>query len=146
MNSIDSGNPLTPRQPTSRGRGQSASLSVPRHHGTGPGLRSEPDLLPRLGRQMSWRKTWLLGGALLLAASHGAVAQPLIKTQPTKNIVSIGATAQFKVSVISTNLPITYQWWFKESALDPAANPSAGRSTLSLTNVSVEKAGGYFVV
>src|SRR5438105_5065725 len=133
MNSIDSGNPFTPWQPTSRGKGQSAPLSALRHHGTGPGLGSEPsepDSLPRLGRLMSWLKSSLLGGALFLASWQGAVAQPLIKTQPTKSIVSMGATAQFKVSVISTNLPITYQWWFKESALDPAANPSARRSTL----------------
>ena len=75
-----------------------------------------------------------------------AVAQPKFTIQPTNTSVSLGATAQFRVVATSTNTPITYQGWFKEAALDTNANPSAAKSTLSLTNVTLANDGPYFVV
>ncbi|MCZ7635925.1 MAG: VCBS repeat-containing protein [Verrucomicrobia bacterium] len=37
--------------------------------------------------------------------------------------------------------PLTYQWWFNDTALDPVANPSAAQGRLSLTNVTLGNAG-----
>ena len=74
------------------------------------------------------------------------MAQPLITRQPANTTVSLGATAQFSVRTTSTNPPITYQWWFKEAALDAVTNPSAAKSLLSLTNVMLADGGPYFVV
>jgi hypothetical protein len=87
-----------------------------------------------------------MAGVLLLASSHWAVAQPLIRPQPANTTVSLGATAQFRSSATSANPPITYQWWFKDAALDMVANPSAAKNLLSLTNVTLADAGPYFVV
>ena len=87
-----------------------------------------------------------MAGVLLLASSHWAVAQPLIRPQPANTTVSLGATAQFRVAATSANPPITYQWWFKDAALDMVANPSAAKNVLSLTNVILANTGAYFVV
>ncbi|MBE7504610.1 MAG: VCBS repeat-containing protein, partial [Verrucomicrobiales bacterium] len=88
-----------------------------------------------------------LPAALWLAvAGYGALAQPEIKTQPADTSVSLGATAQLTVSVYTTAPPLTYQWWFNDTALDPVANPSAARARLSLTNVTLGNAGSYSVV
>ncbi len=94
-------------------------------------------------------KTTKLMPALLTVLSWaGALAQPTITItkEPADSSVSPGATAQFTVTATSTSPPITYQWWFQNAALDPLANPSAARSRLSLTNVTVANAGAYFVV
>ena len=93
-----------------------------------------------------WNCQKLIASVVLLASCHWAVAQPLINTQPANTTVSLGATAQFRVLATSTNPPITYQWWFKEAALDAVANPSAAKNLLSLTNVTLADAGPYFVV
>ena len=93
-----------------------------------------------------WNCQELMASAMLLASCHWAVAQPLIRTQPANTTVSLGATARFTVSATSTHPPITYQWWFKEAALDAVANPSAAKSLLSLTNVTLADGGPYFVV
>ncbi len=70
--------------------------------------------------------------------------------QPTNQMVSVGANVQFRATATSTNTPITYQWWFTNSAggspIDGLVNPSALRNILNLTNVQVSAAGGYYVV
>ncbi|MBE7504643.1 MAG: VCBS repeat-containing protein, partial [Verrucomicrobiales bacterium] len=92
-------------------------------------------------------KTVRLPAALWLAvAGYGALAQPEIGVQPADTSVSLGATAQFAVSVRVAASPLTYQWWFNDTALDPVANPSAARARLSLTNVTLGNAGAYYVV
>jgi hypothetical protein len=63
--------------------------------------------------------------------------------QPTNTTTSLAGDAQFSVSATSTNPPITYQWWFKDAALDTVANPSAATRLLSLTNVSLANGGPY---
>jgi hypothetical protein len=77
-----------------------------------------------------------------------AQAQPVIKLQPSPSStnVSLGATVQFRASATSTNSAVTYRWWFQEAPIDPAANPSAAKSLLSLTNVTLANDGPYFVV
>jgi hypothetical protein len=85
--------------------------------------------------------------ALVAALSWAdALAQPTITKEPADASVSLGATAQFTVSATSTSPPITYQWWFQNTAIEAALNPSAAKNRLSLTNVSLAHAGPYFVV
>ncbi len=60
--------------------------------------------------------------------------------------VSLGTTVRFTVTVTSIATPITYQWRFNDVPLDPALNPSAAKSMLLLTNVTVASAGRYSVV
>ncbi len=69
-----------------------------------------------------WNFQKLIASVVLLASCHWAVAQPLIKTHPANITVSLGATAQFTVSATSTHPPVTYQWWFKDAALDAVTN------------------------
>lgn len=88
----------------------------------------------------------ILSSVLLLASVHWVAADVTITTQPKNATVSVGATAQFTVTATSTAPPLTYQWWFKETALDAAANPSAATRQLSLTNVTLAEAGPDFVV
>jgi len=90
--------------------------------------------------------TQLLPLVMVIVSGPWALAQPKFTIQPTNTSVSLGATAQFRGVATSTNPPITYQWWFKEAALDTNANPSAAKSTLSLTNVTLANDGPYFVV
>ncbi len=73
-------------------------------------------------------------------------AYTMITTQPTNTTASLGATVQFTAAATSTRPPITWQWYFKEAALDAVANPSAAKQTLSLTNVTLAQDGPYFVV
>jgi hypothetical protein len=84
---------------------------------------------------------------MALLSWQWVVAQPTnAKVSPATLSVSLGATAQFTVSVTSTNFPVTYQWWFKDAALDAVANPSAAKLRLSLTNVTLAEGGSYFAV
>jgi len=92
------------------------------------------------------KHTKLIAMVTVLLTLPWAVAQPKFTIQPTNTSVSLGATAQFRGVATSTNTPVTYQWWFKETALDTNANPSAAKSTLSLTNVTLADGGPYFVV
>ncbi len=91
------------------------------------------------------KTTQLIAALLVAIASPGVVALE-ITTQPANSSVSLGATARFTVWAISTNEPITWQWWFKEAALDTNANPSAAKVILALTNVTLANAGPYFAV
>jgi hypothetical protein len=89
----------------------------------------------------------VLALGVVLVACHWAAAQPTVTVQPTDSSVSLGATAQFTAKFQSSSPPMTYQWWFKDTALNAAINPSAARNTLLLTNVTLAtNAGPYFAV
>jgi enediyne biosynthesis protein E4 len=82
----------------------------------------------------------------VLQSLLSALAQPALSRQPTDASVSLGATAQFRVTANSASLPIAYRWWFNEAAINTLANPSAAKNLLSLTNVTAASTGPYFVV
>ncbi|MHC1763563.1 MAG: FG-GAP-like repeat-containing protein [Verrucomicrobiia bacterium] len=82
---------------------------------------------------------------LLIASTEWVAAEVTISRHPTNTTVSVGATANFSAMASST-LPLTYQWRFKEVAMDVVANPSAAARILSLTNVTLAHAGAYDVV
>ena len=79
-----------------------------------------------------------------LAAFFGltvcGLAQPNITRQPTNQLVSLGATAQFRVSAASTS-PLTFQWRHEDNEIVGATT-----ATFSITNAQVLDAGNYTVV
>jgi enediyne biosynthesis protein E4 len=81
-----------------------------------------------------------------LLASVPLFGQPTIATQPADQSVCLHDPAQFRVAAGSSGGLLTFQWWFKDTALDPALNPSAAKSTLLLTNVTDVMAGSYWAV
>jgi hypothetical protein len=105
---------------------------------------------PAASKSKVMKNTKLVAVAVVLLCCHWAIAQSsiTIAKQPMNTTMSLGANAQFMVSVSSnpTNAPITFQWWFKDAALDAVANPSAATLRLSLTNVTFSEAGPYLVV
>ena len=93
--------------------------------------------------------TRLVGIGSVLLASQWALAElpdPRITIPPTNITVCLGATAQLKCFVYYSHGPATFQWYFKEAAMDTVANPSAATRILSLTNVTLAQAGPYFMV
>lgn len=88
----------------------------------------------------------LAAGLVLAAAGPLALADISITRQPADATVSLGATASFAISASSTAGTLSYQWWFKDAGVDPTANPSATKATLTVTNLSLADAGPYFVV
>ena len=82
----------------------------------------------------------------LVVAAADARGQPWITTQPIGQSVSLNATVQFRVVPVSSGGAVTFQWWFKDAALDPAANPSAAKNTLLMSNVTEAAAGPYWAV
>ncbi|HOC00651.1 MAG TPA: FG-GAP-like repeat-containing protein [Verrucomicrobiota bacterium] len=88
-----------------------------------------------------------IGIGTVLITSSGALAQdPKFTKQPTNITVSVGVSVRFVAVATSTNPPVTWQWWFKESALDTNANRSAATQILSLTNVILAQDGPYLAV
>jgi hypothetical protein len=82
----------------------------------------------------------LLTAGLILAAAGVGFGQPVILKQPANASVSIGATAQFRVSAQATLPPLAYLWHRQETPLAWATN-----AMLTLTNVQVSDAGPYTV-
>ncbi len=66
-------------------------------------------------------------------------AAPTIITPPQNQTVSVGGTAVFSVAA-SGSAPLRYQWFFTN-----AASPGATNSSLTLTGVTTNHAGNYFV-
>ena len=66
---------------------------------------------------------------------------PNITNQPASQSVPAGSNATFTVAA-SSNGPLGYQWWFNATNLLAGAT----NASLTLTNVSSAKAGGYTVV
>jgi len=65
---------------------------------------------------------------------------PMIVLQPTSQVVPVGGTATFSVSV-SGNAPFGYQWYFNGTNLLAGATDA----TLTLTDVQLSQAGNYAV-
>ena len=81
-------------------------------------------LAPCSRRPSAPRHAWILlaaGGALLLTTL--ALGQPTITTEPVDQSVSLNATVQFKVTARASAGSLSFAWWFKDAALDPALNP-----------------------
>jgi hypothetical protein len=72
--------------------------------------------------------------------TNSPVAAPTIITQPMNQTVTVGGTATFNVTAGGTS-PLSYLWYFNAIPLVGANNAS-----LTLTNVQLTDAGGYFVV
>lgn len=64
---------------------------------------------------------------------------PGIVTPPQSNSVTVGGTALFSVAATGS-APLRYQWFFTN-----AAEPGATNSSLTLTSVTTNQAGNYFV-
>src|SRR5215469_14735868 len=65
---------------------------------------------------------------------------PTIVNQPTNQTVAVGASASFSVGATGTP-PLTYQWYNGSGSITGGTN-----STLTLNNVQLSDAGGYYVV
>jgi uncharacterized repeat protein (TIGR01451 family) len=65
---------------------------------------------------------------------------PVIISQPTNQMVTVGGMASFSVTASGT-APLSYQWAFNGTNFDGATNTS-----LTLTNVQFSQAGDYAVV
>ena len=67
---------------------------------------------------------------------------PVITQQPTNQTVNLGGTVTFSVTV-STNStpPLSYQWYLNSGVL-----PNATNAVLTLTGVTTNQAGTYWVV
>ncbi|HEY9172364.1 MAG TPA: PQQ-binding-like beta-propeller repeat protein [Verrucomicrobiae bacterium] len=65
---------------------------------------------------------------------------PAILTQPASLTVQVGASATFGV-IAAGAAPLTYQWWFNNTAL-----PAATNANLTLTSAGLANAGNYHVV
>jgi len=72
-----------------------------------------------------------------------AFATPVFTVQPNprSNSVSVGASLTNKVSVTTTNLPLTYQWQLNQTDL-----PGFTNRVLVLTNLQSSQSGDYSVI
>jgi parallel beta-helix repeat protein len=64
---------------------------------------------------------------------------PTINTQPQSQTVTVGGSAVFGVAA-GGSAPLSYQWFFNN-----AASPGATSSSLTLSSVTTNQAGNYFV-
>ena len=76
----------------------------------------------------------------LTATSLSLLAQPVITTPPTNQVLAAGAMLSLSVLAGGT-APLAYQWFKDGRQLIGATN-----STLSVTNANVLQSGSYFVV
>jgi len=72
--------------------------------------------------------------------STNSTPAPVITSQPANTTVTIGDTANFTVTATGSNL--VYQWYFNTNT--PLANQT--NTSLTVTNVQTNDAGGYSVV
>jgi hypothetical protein len=86
-------------------------------------------------------QTCLCAVAIYFGLAVCGLTQPSITRQPTNLLVSVGVTAQFRVTATATSPPLTYQWSHNQKALEGATD-----SILILTNVQTSLAGAYAVV
>jgi hypothetical protein len=78
--------------------------------------------------------------SLLLSWATSAFAQPKIVTQPSSGMVLAGTSYTFRLGATGT-APLSYQWYFNDTALTDATNRS-----LFLTNLQRNLAGQYLAV
>jgi hypothetical protein len=69
-----------------------------------------------------------------------SVLSPAITQQPADRACALGDTTTLTAAAIGSS-PLSYQWWFKGSPLAYGTG-----ATLTLTNLSANSAGAYFVV
>ena len=81
-----------------------------------------------------------VGGNTLSVLTNSTPFQPIITTQPSNQIVTVGSNAFFSVKVAGL-APLSYQWRFGLQNIDGATNAS-----LTLTNVQSGQAGNYAVL
>jgi len=82
-----------------------------------------------------------------LAALTEVNAVITITRQPANQWISLGAHVTNKVTVSSTAPPITYQWWGPAGQLlTGETNRTPVTLSLTLTNIQLSQAGGYYVV
>jgi hypothetical protein len=67
------------------------------------------------------------------------IQRPAIDQSPQNVIAEVGDTVNFSVHAVGTP-PLTYQWWFNNSALAAATN-----TTLTLSNVQLNQEGTYSI-
>ena len=65
---------------------------------------------------------------------------PVIVLQPQSQTATVGASAGFSVAAVACT-PLTFQWYFENTALAAQTN-----STLGLSNLNTSAAGNYFAV
>ncbi len=84
--------------------------------------------------------------AIYNAGSDGkCIALPVITSQPSNQVVQLGATASFSVQA-SGPPPLTYQWYLNSSPISAFSNSTATNVTLVLTNVQLSQTGGLYSV
>jgi gluconolactonase len=91
-----------------------------------------------LSRRPFLRTVFIL--SLLLSWATSAFAQPKIVTQPSSRMLFAGTSYTFRLGATGT-APLSYQWYFNDTALTDATN-----SNLLLTNLQRNLAGQYFAV
>lgn len=70
---------------------------------------------------------------------------PVIYSQPSNAVVSLGGTATFFVGI--SNVPVTYQWLFNGNPLTNGSGISGAQTaTLTISGVTLAEIGGYSVV
>jgi hypothetical protein len=74
-----------------------------------------------------------------MVASLTVALPPVITTQPVSQVLNAGDTASFKI-VVSSTLPIEYQWYKDATSLYGQTN-----TTLWLTNIGRNFSGNYSV-
>jgi hypothetical protein len=94
----------------------------------------------------SCRARWICSGILFLLGVFLAQANPVILTQPQSQTAVAGSAATFNVSASGSG-PLSYQWWGNLTTLTNGARISgAETSTLTITNLSTNDFGVYYVV
>jgi len=81
-----------------------------------------------------------VGSVTSAVATLTIVVPPSIVSQPSSQFVLAHADAEFQI-LASGTAPLTYQWFFHDSAI-----PNSTNHSLSLFHVGIEDSGGYHVV
>ncbi|HEV2208129.1 MAG TPA: immunoglobulin domain-containing protein [Verrucomicrobiae bacterium] len=86
-----------------------------------------------------------LGVTILHAVPPVTTNTPVISSQPSNVVVSVGGTATFFVGI--SNVPVTYQWLFNGNPLANGGGISGAQTaTLTISGVTPAEVGNYSVV
>jgi len=101
----------------------------------------KPNVLPS-----PCRRRWMCSGTLFFLGVFLVQADPVILTQPQSQTAVAGSTATFYVDASGSG-PVSYQWWGNLTSLANGGRISgAETSTLTITNLSTNDFGLYYVV